>query len=216
MVRTRWGKQINALCVLLIIWVVILSNSRTGLVVAGVTIAVSFFGLFKSKVIAVVVMVVLAGLFLFAYPIVRELPEVSQLQERWESSDVLTASGRVGLVKNSLSAFEDTSVIRFLVGAGTHANYKFLADRNTHNSYLEFLLDHGVVGVGLLIGLLFVAAQNSKRKSSVAVATSMRAIWLVLAVGSIVLSPFAFAWAWVAWAPLLVSPAPKLQPERVL
>lgn len=204
--KSQLGRLLSLACGLAILWGVLLTTSRMGSILVGMILLLALTRSLRLKLLSAVLLsaFVLASAFL-VYPLLSSMPQFSQLERRWQSRDIATASGRTDIASGALEAFATSSATQVLVGGGTQANYVKLG-ANTHDSYLEFLLDHGVLGMGLLVALLFVALQNIWRTPSLPVSTSMWAVWLTLIIGSLALSPFAYSAAWVGLAPLLVSP----------
>ena len=197
---------------LVVSWGVVLTSSRMGSLLIGANLGVAIMRFHKSKFVSVLILLGLAVAFIFfVFPLLENVPQFSALNERWTSADALTGGGRAGIFTSALEAFGRVSPVQALFGGGTEANYVMLKGTNTHNSYLEFLLDHGLLGMGLLVVILFVALMNIWHTLSLPHSSSMWAIWLSLVVASFALSPFVYSWAWVALAPLLVSPANPTQ-----
>lgn len=211
--KSWWGRVISIVTSVIMLWGVLVTNSRMGSLLVGICIIAVLMSLNRSKVLSFVLVVVLAGVMIFVvYPIVGDVvPQMVALETRWSASDVASGSGRTEIARDALGAFARFTPVQVLVGGGAGANYVALGGRNTHNTYLEFLLDFGLVGLGGLIGLLSLAVVNVLRTPFSLNNVAMWSVWLTLAIASLVLSPFVRPLAWAALAPLLVAPPPILR-----
>lgn len=200
-------RVITIASVIVVLWGILLTASRTGSVLIGLAIIISAFGCFRSKLISILFLfsLIFGALFLI-YPFMENTQSFSFLEARWGADSVSTGTGRTKILIESIDAFNNFNLIQILVGGGSEANYVLLNGKNTHNSYMEFLLDHGLIGLILLLALLFFAAKNILFFSFSPITSAMLVLWAILFVSSFSLSPFVRSWAWIALAPLLVPP----------
>ena len=106
----------------------------------------------------------LVGIFLVALTL-TQLPGSGGLVERFaETGDIVSAGGRVQLWGIALDVIRNSEPTELLLGHGFTASRVLVGaetlsgqERSTHNSYLQMLIDFGVVGLGLFLALHAVA-----------------------------------------------------------
>lgn len=108
--------------------------------------------IYSAIVIAVAAMCVsfASGLF---QDFIRLLPRVNRILDYYQAGSLTTAnltSGRSDLFDLSVSAFNSYPLMQKLIGAGT-SSYVSIVSRYAHNTYLEILLETGVVGLTVFI-----------------------------------------------------------------
>jgi O-antigen ligase len=199
-------RGISLLGALSVIYAVLLTSSRMGSLLVLLSIVAVLGMSMVSKVRALVaVFAVTLIVVLGVYPLLKDAPVVAGLESRWNQRSVENGSGRTYLATDALQRFSSQSLRRILVGGGTEANYHILLGKNTHNAYLEFLLDHGIFGAAFFIGFLVNALRIVLKQKSVPTNAGIISTWLVLVIASFVLSPFVHTLAWLALAPMVVS-----------
>jgi hypothetical protein len=89
-------------------------------------------------------------------------------------------------------------------GGGTGANYLFNGGWNTHNGFLEYYLDHGLIGGSLLVILFLMAGANVRVTRDTMASMAGWSTWVTVLLFAMSLGLFSVPYSWVAIAPLLV------------
>jgi hypothetical protein len=138
----------------------------------GVTVAlaVSLFMMFVRVIHRPKRSVPLLVLGVLAAVLLANLPGSSNLIERFSQGDVASANGRVPLWNAAVQEVLGSSPLELLFGHGF--NYTLIVTSrvvgflySVHNTYLQLLLDVGLVGFGLFLLLHFVVLRNLWRRS---------------------------------------------------
>jgi hypothetical protein len=115
----------------------------------------------------------------------RNIDEISQFSERWK------------ILGWSFEYLATASMYDLVVGGGAQHNYSVLSGFNAHNSFLEYLIDHGIVGASGLIALLVYMWKRTKYCSQNE-KFFRRSVLATLVISSMAISPFVWYWAWLA------------------
>jgi hypothetical protein len=185
---------------------VVLTTSRMGIFVVAMMITLVLIRLMVTRPLK---FIVVAGslilLSIYLYEPVTGLPVIVEMRDRLKSNDVTTASDRTNIAVKAMNAFGDMGIGQKLFGGGSQANYTLTNGVNTHNGFLEYLLDHGILGAGFLVCLFIVSALSVRSIQNLPLSVATWSVWLTLFICTFSLSPFVRAWGWVALAPLLLT-----------
>ncbi len=147
----------------------------------------------------------LLGLLVLA---VAHTPAYKSFMERWEDSEtVKSGTGRSELWDAAWQQYNHSRVITHLVGFGYgteiwHTKFSGLVPASqvsTHNSFLRFLLDQGLLGAGLFCGVLAICAYHAwRRNDGIGHLRFVLLVFLVIACLS--LDPHVVTEFWLAFA----------------
>lgn len=159
----KWGKILSILLMGVFSLVVLSTGSRTGLVL--LLAAVSGFLFFQKNKRASFLIIVL--IILFIPVIVSFLPE--SIIDRFAETEQLVSSGdfsdRGSIWERGLEAFWDDN---FVLGVG-YSNFSNMLMKHfnfrlaSHNTYLTYLVEFGVIGVPVFIYVLLVIWQYARK-----------------------------------------------------
>lgn len=124
---------------------------------------------------------------------------MESLVERMAAEDEF--GGRVGIAQDSIGYLLGASAKDLLVGGGAQTNFLVLG-RSSHNGFVDYQIDHGIVALLALIMILALGCRSAWREKGLLRATEL-AILVALVLGSLVLSPFLKFTAWGALAIVL-------------
>lgn len=200
-------KFIAAVCSLVLLGGAAMTTSRTGMIggTALVVYAVAHLLRHRGVTHAVVALVVIGGLALVAMEQFQNMPTFIEGQERWTGAeDVSGLGGRLELAIASVRSFSSLGFREMVFGGGTGANYLFNGGWNTHNGFLEYYLDHGLIGGSLLVILFLMAGANVRVTRDTMASMAGWSTWVTVLLFAMSLGLFSVPYSWVAIAPLLV------------
>jgi O-antigen ligase len=179
----------------------------------GFLVGVLFIGSFRSRKILLPLLIV----FLIFWKSLVPLSVVERVEgtfvEQGARSDIITVgelnletAGRTELWDKALDYFFENP----LFGTG-YNTYNILAGRDTHNSYLKFMAEQGIVGLFIYLWLYFLAFKSGwrlYRQADEELAKALGFGFMSAVVGSIALNFFGDRWTylqlgglyWILWA----------------
>ena len=185
---------------------IFLTTSRMGLIISGVMILLAIY--FKTNKFNTIISTFCILFVITIYvPITSSLniSTIDEITSRFSDDTLYTGSERTTIWLKALSSFDQLSFLQILIGSGTQANYTILDGSNAHNSYLEFLLDYGFIGLFTLFILIFFAFRNIYSMKSDLHKLSLLMMLVCILLSSISISPFVKTWTWIALSPMIIS-----------
>jgi len=178
-IRTKSLRWLHRLYIPCAILAALLTASRGGLVTLGVVLIFPLLSIPKSSIRAVVSLVVLAGVSTLTVATFMSDISVRRLSTIAEQLAARDLNGRVNIWQRGLEAFAEHPLAG--AGAGAFANAigaRRSRDIAAHNSLLGILVEHGLAGVCLFLGIILSLYRRAWRGPSV----DWR-LWLVLLTG---------------------------------
>jgi hypothetical protein len=123
------------------------------------------------------------------------------LWTRFQNEDVKTGAGRMDINLIALRLFTERSLDGQLLGGGNNSSFRAMG-WHTHNAYTEQLMDQGIVGASCFLGIFGCLGAACARTKGPVRASGL-ALLVFLAVASLSISPFRYAWGWIALACIL-------------
>lgn len=123
------------------------------------------------------------------------------LWARFHKEDLRTGNRRTDINAMALRFFAERPVDQQLFGAGGNSSLRGIG-WHTHNAFTEQLMDHGIVGTACFVGLFLCLGTACLCAGAPARASGL-ALLCFTAVASMSVSPFMYAWGWVALACIL-------------
>jgi O-antigen ligase len=146
---------------------IILLSSRTGLLLSFVVLLIKVFKI-KNKTAFPVFLLLLISCLILTFSIPTLKNRVLNLNENISSYSGL--SFRTKIWKNSIFVFQESSLFGHglylsqdkLMNQYVKTNFRrgYIYNLNTHNQYLQTLLDTGLIGLTLLIFMLVLPIRN--------------------------------------------------------
>jgi hypothetical protein len=133
------------------------------------------------------------------------------LWSRFLKDDVATGNNRADINAVALRLFADRPLPEQLLGGGGSSSTRAMG-WHTHNAFTEQLLDHGTVGGACFVGLFACLCKASVGSKGLVRASGL-ALLVFTAVASMSVSPFMYAWGWVALACILPCSANEGSPN---
>jgi hypothetical protein len=200
--------KISAILASILVFVAILfTSSRMGIIIAFVNILSLSFIIRRRIYIIWTIFFISLTIYFFIYPeIFLNIKIITEILNRFTDSTLLTGSGRIDLWAMAFHSISVSNITQMFIGSGSQANYTLLSGANAHNAFLEYIIDHGFIGLILLVSCLVVAWKNIKNIDDSLTSAVLQCVWLTLILSSLSLSPFVRTWAWIAIAPMLVIP----------
>jgi O-antigen ligase len=132
--------------------------------------------------------------------IVAGLPGSDMLVDRFNQGDVTSANGRLPLWQAGIQEVMSSSPLELLFGHGM--NYSLIVTSRVvgklysmHNTYIQMLLEYGLVGLGLFIGLhMFVLRILWTDKRPLALYATSMVMFLLFAHLSITIADDFLSW----------------------
>jgi hypothetical protein len=188
----------------MVMWSVLATGAYALLLLAsrGITIALGMALLFMiarvftdpRRVIPLLLLGVVASV------IVAGLPGSDMLVDRFNQGDVTSANGRLPLWQAGIQEVMSSSPLELLFGHGM--NYSLIVTSRVvgklysmHNTYIQMLLEYGLVGLGLFIGLhMFVLRILWTDKRPLALYATSMVMFLLFAHLSITIADDFLSW----------------------
>ncbi len=123
------------------------------------------------------------------------------LWTRFQGEDLKTGAGRKDINRVAVLVFADRPWSARLLGGGSNSLTRALGV-HTHNAFTEQLLDHGILGASCFVGL-FVCLGVACARTRGPLRASGLALLGYTAVAGLSVSPFRYAWGWIALACIL-------------
>jgi O-antigen ligase len=170
-----WGIIVASLGGLCLFSVVFLA-SRGVLLAVGVALIVTMLLLVRRRgfkfavAIGVVAVLLLAGLSRLAEYQGGTLEVVRRFDAMRGETGLI--GGRWELVRASLDVLSERDPVALLFGTGVYSNFIAIGKKqgnfwtHTHNIFLEYALDFGLIGAGLFLALFWVGVKSSMRAGS--------------------------------------------------
>lgn len=172
--------------------------SRGGLLClcGGIAVLMLFSKIKTSYKIGVIVFIVIFVIILYTNDF------LTMLEERLNGEANASNNERVWILQNRLTAFFEGSPFYWLVGYGLQDGLKLGLPfpMGSHNDYVAFLAEYGVIGLVMFLGMLSLPFYNMKHGTKVLGEVCAYTFYLLLA--SLTLEPFAFG-RWVYYVFLL-------------
>lgn len=172
--------------------------SRGGLLClcGGIAVLMLFSKIKTSYKIGVIVFIVIFVIILYTNDF------LTMLEERLNGEANASNNERVWILQNRLTAFFKGSPFYWLVGYGLQDGLKLGLPfpMGSHNDYVAFLAEYGVIGLVMFLGMLSLPFYNMKHGTKVLGEVCAYTFYLLLA--SLTLEPFAFG-RWVYYVFLL-------------
>lgn len=169
-------KIVHALEFILIIYLIIATGSRGGML----CVLVSVFSMLihqqykKGLSIKRIGGLLLAGVFItVAYTVVVKYSSQDMLL-RFSGNAIAESNGtgRYTIWADTIQAFSDSNILRKLFGYGTGTCrdvaqlFSFRIVNVTHNTYLQYLIEVGIIGLALFLIYMFCLFVSNHRKES--------------------------------------------------
>ena len=169
--RSVWGAIVYATTAPLLMWALILTGSRSGLIgLAGVVVMMWWFSRRKPLFIAVMTVAVMAV-------IPRLTPDqLDRYTSIWRSDakNAVTAQGRSDAILGDFRVALRRPLFGHGLGSSPEANANFgHGPQRSHNLYTEVLQELGFAGLGLFLWLLWSVYRNAQ--SSLRLLSQMQA-----------------------------------------
>jgi hypothetical protein len=152
--------------ILLLVRQCLLTFSRAGIYMAGLSILAAGFYLFRARGARVQVMTTaaLVGAIIMAV-ILPRLEELTggALATRFEDTG---GSGRGLLIKADLETWSTSPILGVGVGLGGEERLKYFYTRSVHTEYTRMVAEHGLLGLGALIVLGLIARRSLRRQKN--------------------------------------------------
>ena len=172
--------------------------SRGGLLClcGGIAVLMLFSKIKTSYKIGVIVFIVIFVIILYTNDF------LTMLEERLNGEANASNNERVWILQNRLTAFFEGFPFYWLVGYGLQDGLKLGLPfpMGSHNDYVAFLAEYGVIGLVMFLGMLSLPFYNMKHGTKVLGEVCAYTFYLLLA--SLTLEPFAFG-RWVYYVFLL-------------
>lgn len=172
--------------------------SRGGLLClcGGIAVLMLFSKIKTSYKIGVIVFIVIFVIILYTNDF------LTMLEERLNGEANASNNERVWILQNRLIAFFEGSPFYWLVGYGLQDGLKLGLPfpMGSHNDYVAFLAEYGVIGLVMFLVMLALPFYNMKHGTKVLGEVCAYTFYLLLA--SLTLEPFAFG-RWVYYVFLL-------------
>lgn len=172
--------------------------SRGGLLClcGGIAVLILFSKIKTSYKIGMIAFIVIFVIILYTNDF------FTMLEERLNGEATGSNNERVWILQNRLTAFSKGSPFYWLVGYGLQDGLKLGLPfpMGSHNDYVAFLAEYGVIGLVMFLGMLSLPFYNMKHGTKVLGEVCAYTFYLLLA--SLTLEPFAFG-RWVYYVFLL-------------
>lgn len=172
--------------------------SRGGLLClcGGIAVLILFSKIKTSYKIGMIAFIVIFVIILYTNDF------FTMLEERLNGEANASNNERVWILLNRLTAFSKGSPFYWLVGYGLQDGLKLGLPfpMGSHNDYVAFLAEYGVIGLVMFLGMLSLPFYNMKYGTKVLGEVCAYTFYLLLA--SLTLEPFAFG-RWVYYVFLL-------------
>lgn len=175
--RTFETKELSPLAILLgesdIILIIAVALLVLGILLINVRISRPVMGFIKTLfiVVPIVLVLVLVGVIVY-YSVYDTKTDLGELKNYLRFNDSW-ATGRGQIWRMTMESYSDFPIIRKLFGCGPDTLVLVLKDRfgeemlkrgaladNAHNEFMNYLVNHGIVGLGFYISIVAVALRN--------------------------------------------------------
>lgn len=194
----RFTAVLSLISFFLAVPAMLLLVSRGGLLClcGGIAVLMLFSKIKTSYKIGVIVFIVIFVIILYTNDF------LTMLEERLNGEANASNNERVWILQNRLTAFFEDSPFYWFVGYGLQDGLKLGLPfpMGSHNDYVAFLAEYGVIGLVMFLGMLSLPFYNMKHGTKVLGEVCAYTFYLLLA--SLTLEPFAFG-RWVYYVFLL-------------
>lgn len=157
--------------ILIYVFIVVATGSRTGFITYLFITAIVFLGNFKFNRKTVLISISTLVFAIIAYIAITSLVNPEALSRlTFESIISSNGTGRFDLWDNALHIYSESSVFRKFFGYGSgsirtvYTSYGFI-NQVSHNIFIEILLENGIIGLlvytALIIKIVIMASQSS-------------------------------------------------------
>lgn len=197
---TNFYKSLVLILLLINLYAITLLASRGVSIAIFLTIIVMLIHRFRNPL----KMLTIVTCFIIIFSQIYTLPVFDTLRMRFENNTALDAGSRLPLALTAVDYLENTGIRELFLGGGTgsasytmgHLEKSESGVENTHNTFLEFGMDYGIISLCILLALLTLLLRQNLLRASI-VGQAFTGILIFIVICGFSLSPLRTIEGWI-------------------